>query len=328
MAITEFTSGINTNFSTELNDNYALLFNDVMITKIEQLIDRSIIRPNDKVSPLSEAYTDQNGRNNIVSVVPTETTGYFITNKYPSYSLLEDLDSTVENLSSFTNPTYAFDNDFVTGATKTINSTSAQTLGITFPETYAAVARIYCSIGTAQATGHTNTAILQTYNGSTWSNHTTIINAAHANGSFLDTYNSFVVIDANTQGIRLSFATSNADPDTTYTLYELQVGVTQETLIQHTIASGTFNSDVSSAIAAVKVADWESGSSIQYKVANASEDSGCLDFDVSGTTLIAKISTFTAFTAEPTKFIIKLIPKGTSPTTGYPSIYGASIKVL
>lgn len=50
------------------------------------------------------------------------------------------------------------------------------------------------------------------------------------------------------------------------------------------------------------------------------DDSGYLNKD--------EISTFTAFTGEPTTLIVKLIPKTTSPTAGYPSIKGFALKEI
>lgn len=97
--------------------------------------------------------------------------------------------------------------------------------------------------------------------------------------------------------------------------------------IHHNIPTSTFTNTASSAIAAVKIKDWEDGASLQYKLTNATEDTGWLDFNIDGDEAYGKISSFTAFTAEPTKFIVRLIPKSSSPTAGYPSIYGAGVMV-
>jgi len=51
----------------------------------------------------------------------------------------------------------------------------------------------------------------------------------------------------------------------------------------------------------------------------SAEDSGWLDTN--------EIEPFTAFTSEPTDLIVKLIPKSSSPTAGYPSIRGFSLRV-
>jgi len=91
-------------------------------------------------------------------------------------------------------------------------------------------------------------------------------------------------------------------------------------LITHTIPTGTFTSTISSAIGVPLIEDWETGADIQYKLTGSSgaEDTGWLDAMDSS----PEVSSFTAFTAEPDTLIVKLIPKTTSPTAGYPSVRG------
>ena len=66
------------------------------------------------------------------------------------------------------------------------------------------------------------------------------------------------------------------------------------------------------------IEDWEDGANIQYKLTNATEDTGWLD----AMNTSPEVNSFTAFTSEPTTLIVKLIPKTTSPTAGYPSVKG------
>ena len=91
--------------------------------------------------------------------------------------------------------------------------------------------------------------------------------------------------------------------------------------ITHTLPTGTFSATINGSIGAFLAEDWESGDSVQYKLTNAGgDDSGWLN---SGET-----SSFTAFTAEPDYCIVRLFPKVTSPTTGYPSINGFGVVEL
>lgn len=94
----------------------------------------------------------------------------------------------------------------------------------------------------------------------------------------------------------------------------------RNTIITHKIPSGTFSSTISSCIGVPMIEDWETGANINYKIVNATEDSGWLDYN--------ERANFTAFTARPVKVIVKLIPKTTSPSAGFPSILGFSIKEL
>ena len=75
---------------------------------------------------------------------------------------------------------------------------------------------------------------------------------------------------------------------------------------------------------------WSRTATYRYIETNSAtvEDTGWQDFNISGDTAYAKLSSFTAFTSEPTSFVVKLIPKTTSPTAGCPSIAGVAIKLI
>ena len=94
--------------------------------------------------------------------------------------------------------------------------------------------------------------------------------------------------------------------------------------IFHNIPTGTFPATISKAIGVPLIADWETGADIQYKLTNTGgDDSGWLDAMDSS----PEISSFTAFSnGEPDTLIVKLIPKDTDPTAGYPSIKGFSVR--
>ena len=107
------------------------------------------------------------------------------------------------------------------------------------------------------------------------------------------------------------FTNDNSIPSLTATTEDF------ESLIHHTIPTGTFSSTTSSLIGKALVSDWESGASIQHKITNATEDSGWITD--------GEIGSFTAFTSEPTQYLVRLTPKSTSPTIGYPSIKGIGV---
>jgi len=88
-----------------------------------------------------------------------------------------------------------------------------------------------------------------------------------------------------------------------------------QNIIVHDIPTGTFSSTMSSSFLTFDSEDWESGADVQYKLTNTGgDDSGWLDSN--------EVQSFTAFTAEPDTLQVKLIPKTTSPTAGYPSLRG------
>ena len=98
------------------------------------------------------------------------------------------------------------------------------------------------------------------------------------------------------------------------------VSVVPDSLIFHTIPLGRLPSTISSSCLVTFIQDWETGADIQYKITNGASDPGWLSC---GTT--TPISNFTAFASEPTTLTIKLIPKSSSPTAGFPSIRGFTL---
>ena len=101
------------------------------------------------------------------------------------------------------------------------------------------------------------------------------------------------------------------------------IGFTTQTReIEHFIPTGTFSDTITTAIGVPLIEDWEEGANIQYKLTNATEDTGWLDSMDSS----PEVSSFTAFTSEPTSLIVKLVPKTTSPTAGYPSIRAFTVR--
>jgi len=119
-------------------------------------------------------------------------------------------------------------------------------------------------------------------------------------------------------GANTDFLTDNGIPAFTDGTSE-----TVDSLIYHTIPSGSFSTTMSNAIGVPFVEDWETGADIKYKLTGTggAEDTGWLDCGVT-----PEISSFTAFTAEPDTLIVKLVQKTTSPTASYPSIKGFVVK--
>jgi len=97
------------------------------------------------------------------------------------------------------------------------------------------------------------------------------------------------------------------------------VGATSATdVIEHAIPSGTFSSTVSKIRGKSKIILTEGDAKIEHRLENATENSGWHEDGVSGT--------FTAFTSEPTKYIVRLTSKTTgSPQPGYPAINGSGV---
>ena len=125
-----------------------------------------------------------------------------------------------------------------------------------------------------------------------------------------------VDVDASVEGVRVRYYSVGGDSSWLGNMYILNVTTvtTSSLIITQDLPSGSFSSTISSSFGTALVEDWEDGADIQYKLTNATEDTGWLTYN--------EVSTFTAFTSEPTKCIVKLIPKTTSPQVGVPSIKG------
>jgi hypothetical protein len=305
---------------------------------MESLIDRAITQGKGLQEPFGEAYIDATGRNNTVDT--GDTTALFFTNKY----ICGENTGTLHDPDSCTNPTYFFDGNLTTYATKT---TTDNYPDINLGKTFSAqtIKSIYINVGltgSASSGGAgnsgtiTNTITLESYNGATWDSEgvldtNTVTDSWVSDGSISLplTYTGCVNLNKSVQGIRLSLNISNtfahepgmgqARSNAFY--FTEMFFLVDELEIHHDIPTGTISPTVSKVIGKAKVADWETGADIKYKLTNAGEDSGWLDCGIT-----PEISSFTAFTSEPTKLIVQLIPKSSSPTAGYPSIYAFSVR--
>jgi hypothetical protein len=81
--LTKFVSGVNTNFSTELNQNFSSGWSIHLKNHIRQLIDRAGVYSKDGTDLWGEAYTSAGGRNS--SVATADTNAIFDTNKYKAF---------------------------------------------------------------------------------------------------------------------------------------------------------------------------------------------------------------------------------------------------
>ena len=315
--------------AAKLNENFELSINNELLTKIDQLIDRNVIRSNDKISPFVEAYTSAGGRKG--SVNAGDTTAFFDSNKYIPTSDFELIDGTNHNPDSFSDPDNGFDGDDETESVKTQSNSNHFTwsLGRTFSAQSIVSCKINCSLNWGFTTNVGGCSLsLQKFDGSTWETIATLASANAGNVTSVSYNSTRAISESNILGLRINFNNNASDQrNNTATLRNFEITTPGDSEIVHTIPSGTFLSTVNKGIAAVKIVDWEDGASLQWKATAAPEDTGWKDFNIDGETAYAKLSGFTAFKSEPSTFIIKLIPKTTSPTAGAPSISGAAIQL-
>ena len=404
--LTRFVSGVNTNFSTELNANNELAINDNIITKIDQLIDRDVTRSNDKVSPFVEAYVNADGRKN--SVVTANNSAVFDTNKYkadgeseithtiPSGTFLSTVNKGIaavnivdwEDGASLQWKAKTFTGPFVVIEATTISSSSdfeinncgiikiatgKWLLGCKVGSDEVKRAQIYKTL--FYGTDGTNARASSTYIAGITALKTSVsrdvgkraynvffsLSGASGSLSYTGTFtntttnnsvSSWSYLTSPSSGLRpmywelpnntqLNQANAGNHFGTDRSSDEANNPANCRLTYSHTIgftftgravvlSSGGITWVQSGSGTTTKI-DFTADNSIPVMTATTetlSGDTGWKDFNISGDTAYAKISDFTPFTAEPTEFIVKLIPKTTSPTAGVPSVAGAGIKLI
>ncbi len=301
-----------TGFSSKLNGNSAEFLTVQGLSCIRQLIDRTGVWSKGLIDGWGEAYVDADGREGSVTTTWSNNESIFVTNKYvPGLSTDMATGDTTHDPDSFSNVSNAFDGDADTYADKSASSFNVA-LGKTFSARYVYAVR-FKAMSSNNSGGANKTIYVETYDGGSWN-----IVATFGGTTESITSSEYVIINDTVQGIRIRMvATSTGSPTTgSARVYVLQYSTISETEIEHTIPSGTFSSTISKSIGVPLISDYEAGIDIQYKLTNATEDTGWLN------SYPPEISSFTAFTSQPTKLIVKLIPKSSSPTSGYPSIRG------
>ena len=330
MAIHKYTVG-QVLSSANLNNMNAERIMWIAQNQIRQLMDRDAKLSNGNVGFFAEAYIDSNGRKNSVDTGSTTATYSSGDEMYFAGTFTDEAsgDST-HDPSSYSSPGNAFDDDSGTYASHDGSTNATTYLGKTFGAKTVDMVYVksYSQADGAGGSGmHVNsTSIkLQSYNGSTWSDEQTLDSDSGGAGtsSSADTY---IIFNKSVQGLRVQNYSSNGgvSPEHRHRVYSLEYGDFDGSSVEvyHDIPSGTFGSAVSKAICVPFLENWESGANIQFKLTNTGgDDSGWLD--CMDTEPI--VSSFTAFSnGEPDTLIVKLIPKGSSPTPGYPAIKGVA----
>lgn len=295
--------------STSLNDNYNFMNSITLKNVINELEDHDVEFTKDG-GLFAEAYVDSTGR--LDSVDTVNTNAIYSDDNYvlgsDSTDFMQSGTNNLVNPTTISNPDNCFDTDDATYADA--SSTNGQTwaIGRIIPSTYVYSVK-YKGYANSLSGSETTAASIQIYDGSTW---TTVVTF---NGTHTESYSGVYILNDTVQGVRLSL-TVNGSADADVKFYTLEIyDMASESIIVHNIPSGTFSSTLQTAFLTAKVSDWETGANIQYKLTNDTEDTGYNDYNE---ILVAS----SAFTSEPTKLWVKIIPKTTNPTSGVPSIKG------
>lgn len=320
--INEMPSGINEFATSMINNNVSTILRTSLLNTISQLEDRTITFSSDG-GIFAESYVDTDGRLDSIDSTNTdalifytgagnsingELTLTYETKFRPGYDD-EASGDTTHDPDSVTNPANFFDGNDSTYADSSPGGAS-NSLGKTFTSKYVYAVK-YKAMLRHNASTVSGTIKLQTYNGSTWDDEVTDTATSESNGYAV---NKRVILDKTVQGVRVAIDGDSTDQCRWFTL---EYGDVNDSEIVHDIPSGTFSATFKNGFATAKLVDWESGANVQYKFTNATEDSGYDSFNT-------VLSSSAAFTSEPTKFWVKLVPKTTSPTAGTPSVSGVA----
>ena len=280
---------------------------------IRQLQDRSVVFSADG-GVIGEAFIDVNGRLNSVNTTNT-TAKYNETLDTYSPSITDEASGdATSDPDTFTDVANAFDNDDTTSASKALaaGNSYTYTLGKTFSAKTVASVWVKVSL-TVSGFSDSVTAKLQTYDGSVWTDHTTLLTATTTTS-----VQQHVAIGSSIQGLRIEFDKPGTGGTGTNSnqVYSLEYGdMSSTSFVELDVTTGMFSSTISSFIGACLIYAWETGANIQFKLLNGgADDSGWFDHKA--------IESFTAFAAEPESLRVLLVPKVSSPTTAIPSILG------
>jgi hypothetical protein len=338
MTISKINPGVDISFSTKLNNNFCISIRNNLLEHQRTLLDRVGVYSLGNQDLFGEAFSSETGRmssitaatsiDTTMSVYNTTASTYIPGINYLAVSTDTTTTANSDTTGTWSNQSNAFDTNLTNYAlysvTNGMNPAKSVYIGKTFPSKLIKKIRIKASAywfgdgaGSLSATLY-----LETYNGSTWSSVATLATGPDTSGTSEATFNGIYILNSTVQGIRLRFycGRNNSSSANCAYAYTLLYGDDTEGTLELNIPSGRFPATISSFIANNIISDYETGADIQMKLTNATEDSGY--FSIIKMTTPA---TFTAFTSEPTKAIIKLIPKSSNPTAGYPSIKSMAV---
>jgi hypothetical protein len=161
---------------------------------------------------------------------------------------------------------------------------------------------------------------LQSYNGSTWDDEATLLSNTTAGEQI---YDSIYALDKTVQGLRLFCSTQRTadigSEDHTHKYYLMTITFTdtREARIVHNLPT-EFQIESTGSLSTVMYDDYETGASTQYKLVDTITPAETSWLNTN------QVNTHSAIT--PDQVHVKLIPKDTSPTAGYPSILGFGFK--
>lgn len=324
-------------FASEINKIKSETKSFATLNKIRQQQDRSVSSSNNKDDIFSDAYTDSNGRENTVNT--SNTTALFSSSLQAYANDNATASGTSEELGAYvnTNPAYK---TTVMDMTCTAN-TDVYVKDVQFVTDNSGSGTMTVSLERVASSGNFETILTKSGSyGSGTSNFATSL--SDYGGVYIPSGKRFKIA-ITISGNDMHYDQNTSQTSVSGTLFDIDSGraandpndrvifgssggITCESItttasvtkvVEHTIPSGTFSSTVSTLIGKALIFDTETGATITHRLENATENSGDIADGVLGG--------FTAFTSEPTKYIIKLTAASSGATPGYPIIKGAGV---
>jgi len=258
----------------------------------------------------ADDFTDSNG---VMNTIDTGTTTglYNFTSDFYALGFTDEAsgDSTNDD-DSFTNPENAFDGDDNTVATVSVGEGKTKTLGKTFSSKNVSI--INGKVGFTAGGSRVVTIKLQTYNGSTWSDVSTL----YSGTSSTQTISFINVLESDVQGVRISYFLFNAGGMTAQ-LYTLEYGDYDSSSAVET--NTIVNDIIPKSIVVYGETDIPTDTSITVDVS----DDGGSTWDLTGKSLDTAIDTSTFSTGNlALKFNL-----ATTDTSATPKIYGYGVAI-
>jgi len=295
---------VNTNFTDIQNSSLTI----AGLNHIRQLIDRVGVYSAGNIDGWGEAYVSAGGRNGSVDTGATDAT--FDTDKYKADGTGDDLIYQSIPTGTFSSTVSSvigvpFLEDWETGADIQFKLQAKIYDGTTINEDY--------STGDTNSTGTTSETVRITPNEKCKVNTITLVTNGSADPLTIN-------LNGETENITSDVVTFSSPP-------ELQAGVGYTVTITSTSRVAVVdNMTIPTIGTKINLTQGNSADSsfiqeMNVEILVTDQDTGWLDASNS-----PEVQAFTAFTSEPTTLIVKLVPKTTSPTAGYPSVKGFWIK--
>jgi len=276
--LNNFTSGKNTTFSDELNENSAAYITQSGLNLIRQLKNRDVVLSGSGQDGFVEAYVSKSGQKNTIQdseLFQPKTTAFPI---FKDFTAAQDGQDVFEFESygvGFNNQASGSSNVFDEDTNTSETISQDPDISVSYGDTFSSqtVTNVYFK---AEGQGDEGNGIgagvsvdLQTYDGSSWNNEKTYSDGGSDPDLFIE---QGFLLNKTVEGIRLKLTTDgDSDFNNSVSTYELAYATDYSTgIISHSLSLNQTASTVNNVIGVPLVNNWESGANIDFRLSNSS----------------------------------------------------------